>query len=447
MVLYDFSEQPAGEKHPSFEKRFAALPQQRMIASFIDILIFYPLIYLCTSPLIRLIQHDFFFGSEVSHAFGMVTAFFIGNLLLLFLLTFVNLAFAQTPGQKILKLRVRSFYHQPLTLLQAFQRSLGWMVGVYCAGIPFFEILTHPQRFTFYDRMSETFVESKDPRFQAYGPMDFEVLFGRWVLLSAFLFVCLYGAIFWNIWIQTQKKEAALAGYVSGELCETLTAELIDREKRLELALLLAYVNPQHVDCLNKEVSGFWFKAQGNSDLVSRDKVNSPQDQMTLHHFLRFPSLSLADYVSICQEDNQICLLLRYLDNERSGKKVSDFEKKDIIDQLRHFGQRHLLTNWIIFNEDLKAKNFLAAESRLTDLQMEVGGEVPELIPLFEKKQVQLAWSARDALENAQSGVQIRSPANARSINSKPDKSPGIASPLYEAAEIVEKFEIRYGIQ
>ncbi len=403
MVLYDFSEQQEQKKSIQF-----APPHQRIVASFVDLLLLYPASFLLVSPLVRQIREEFLQGTPYALLVSFVSSLLFVNLIFLFMMTFSFLVFQATPGQKLFSLRVRSFHKDRLTLGQALQRSFGWILSLMLLGIPLIEVLTHRFRLVFYERMSETYVETLEKKWLVFPPVDFEILFGRWVFGMTLGFFSILGFAQWSGWVKEQMQNAVLYASEQGELCSELNPEFIDREKRLNLALVLGYANKEKASCFEQEFSGFWFK---HSEM-KQEITKVPEMQMTLHHFMSFKDMKYSEYADFCNEESQVCLLLQYLELKRNKKSSSiTLSKSEIVEKLRLSADRILLTDWILFQEDMKAKRFLPALSRLNELEKTIGDEAEDLAYHLENDFIQLAWSARDS-QAEPSGPQLRLPAS-----------------------------------
>ena len=68
------------------------------------------------------------------------------------------LGHGQTPGKRLLRIRVVSLTHGHLSLWHAVERSLGYAASVLEGGFGFLQYYIHPNRQTVHDRIAETIV-------------------------------------------------------------------------------------------------------------------------------------------------------------------------------------------------------------------------------------------------------------------------------------------------
>lgn len=73
------------------------------------------------------------------------------------------LGHGQTPGKRLLRIRVVSLSHGHLTLWHAVERSLGYAASALEVGFGFMQYFIHPNRQTVHDRIAETIVV-QEPR-------------------------------------------------------------------------------------------------------------------------------------------------------------------------------------------------------------------------------------------------------------------------------------------
>jgi len=71
----------------------------------------------------------------------------------------------QTPGKRLLRIRVVSLTHGHISLWHAMERALGYSASALELGFGFLQYFIHPNRQTVHDRIAETIVV-KEPRRQ-----------------------------------------------------------------------------------------------------------------------------------------------------------------------------------------------------------------------------------------------------------------------------------------
>jgi uncharacterized RDD family membrane protein YckC len=64
----------------------------------------------------------------------------------------------QTPGKRLMKIRVISLVHEHLTLWHSVERSMGYGASILEGGFGFMQYFIHPNRQTVHDRIAETIV-------------------------------------------------------------------------------------------------------------------------------------------------------------------------------------------------------------------------------------------------------------------------------------------------
>jgi len=78
----------------------------------------------------------------------------------------VYLGNGQTPGKKILRIRIVSLVHDHVGFWHALERALGYGASALEAGFGFFQYFLRPDRRTVHDRIAETIVVSDSGRSQ-----------------------------------------------------------------------------------------------------------------------------------------------------------------------------------------------------------------------------------------------------------------------------------------
>lgn len=82
---------------------------------------------------------------------------------------FTWLTGGQTPGKRLLGIRVVSLTHERLTLWQCIERALGYVASTLELGFGFLQYYLHPNRQTVHDRIAETIVVRTGPSLISAG--------------------------------------------------------------------------------------------------------------------------------------------------------------------------------------------------------------------------------------------------------------------------------------
>jgi uncharacterized RDD family membrane protein YckC len=69
----------------------------------------------------------------------------------------------QTPGKRLMKIRVVSLTHEHLSLWHSVERALGYAASALEAGFGFWQYFVHPNHQTVHDRIAETIVIDASP--------------------------------------------------------------------------------------------------------------------------------------------------------------------------------------------------------------------------------------------------------------------------------------------
>lgn len=259
MVFYDLGYSPHEiENH----KRNLQTPilADRIVACFIDFLINLPVLFLVLSPLIQVFEKNNFYGDlSVSWQF-FFAIFFIGFHVFVGSLTLQTACFGRTFGQRIMQIQiVRLFqnghHRAPPSLWESFQRCFGYSFSLLLFGAPYLEMMIHPRRLSFYERMSNTFAISTARRFD-YPPSLPEVFFAK-LLLSVFCgILVLVGSIAFFERLERKKISAVMKLQEYSLLCEEISADIEHPLQRISAALAQYYVTHDD-ECLKKEEAAF----------------------------------------------------------------------------------------------------------------------------------------------------------------------------------------------
>lgn len=243
-----------------------ASPQDRVLAFIIDSLFIAPVSSLVASTYIRNLR-DYLLESDPS------PEFFQTQLLMIVLIVISSAClqalmvrfWGQSPGQKILQIRLKS-HTSELSLgrpdfVSLFVRNLGWWFSALLLFFPLFEIYSHPRRRSFYDRLSD--IEVATEKNQDSSPLEFEQrVTKRWGRVAALSLVLLFGTQLIEVErslhrgsLSRQSKEER--GYFCSEFNKFGDA----LEQRLDLAMSLFLNGLTSAECLRKETDfSLWQK-------------------------------------------------------------------------------------------------------------------------------------------------------------------------------------------
>jgi uncharacterized RDD family membrane protein YckC len=90
--------------------------------------------------------------------------------LVLYFGLFVWLTNGQTPGKRLLRIRIVSLAHSRITLWQAVERALGYGASFLEGGFGFVQFFMHRNRCCVHDRIAETIVVREPARVKPYNP-------------------------------------------------------------------------------------------------------------------------------------------------------------------------------------------------------------------------------------------------------------------------------------
>ncbi len=78
----------------------------------------------------------------------------------------------QTPGKRLLKIRVVSLVHEHISLWHSIERALGYGASALELGFGFLQYIIHPNKQTVHDRIAETIVITLKKKVEAHSPED-----------------------------------------------------------------------------------------------------------------------------------------------------------------------------------------------------------------------------------------------------------------------------------
>jgi uncharacterized RDD family membrane protein YckC len=401
--------------------RHIASPGDRLLACFLDFLILGPTVGLFTAIYLRdlrsYVYYDTSGGTEAMVTFLMMA--FIGILAIsLTQALFLTLTGA-TPGQRFLYLRVvgyEPFAGQPIRFSQALLRSFSWWLGAPLLFVPLLEILSHPLRRAFYDRVSDTIVvclKKKNSRPQLAETQ----LISSWMQMFGLgLFAIL-------VMFLHRLEEKTLEGHWTLEkshrdhrVCESIDIGLQDIPKRLDQALSMYFVatssktteaentpeDDSSEDQNEVEKAKGCLEREADFALWQRQKKYHPLAYLAKgilvakseHQRPGSPSVNPGVYDKfICiNQNSEECVFIRYLREKSATNEES----------LRKSGLRMNASRVILMQEAIKQNNFSSALALVDDLM-----ENPDLTPLVSKAYIQLIWKIQMFLsqeENPQLG-------------------------------------------
>lgn len=238
---------------PSFTDRF--------LASLFDFIIFAPIFSFILLPLMQNFEKIWSVGFQNFEFVIFLAVLVVYTCFLAIIFQAASLFwFRTTPGKFFFKLRVVNESGDRLSLHQSFLRSIFWVLEFFFLGIPFLEILSHPQRRAIHDRVSGTMVITIKEK-EDLGPHPVERHFIRQVLMLGSVAFASWIFVFTNYFLKLaergefKKAELEEAGY----LCEDVTSHVKKKEIRMEKALALYLADEISKECLLTEADFvFW---------------------------------------------------------------------------------------------------------------------------------------------------------------------------------------------
>lgn len=260
MVIPDIFDSLKASKssHPSF-----APPMDRFLAGVFDVILYYPFIYLFVIGLKRKLNLIELYGVTTEESIHLwIQLFVIGSIVSVFLLAISYRLFHASIGMRLMKLEVSSLHGGRLTWGQSFTRAGLWWMSSLLFGLPFLEIISHPQRRALHDRGSDTFVITRK-KLRVLPPLPIEGTLVRSLLVaSAFAALAWLGAF-----LELGRNNIVSGKYVIDELtdrgllCEDVTESFnkgtstsLLLEDRLAFASGLYLSGDLTEECLETEI-------------------------------------------------------------------------------------------------------------------------------------------------------------------------------------------------
>lgn len=390
MVFPDISSQP----RKSLESSPWYLPTvaDRVLAFVIDAFLFVPVVLLLTAGQLRDVK-DYTLQNEDSPEATIVWLLLVFSILgfSIFLQSLFTYFWAASPGQKILNLQVVSLTPEKdprITFPQAVLRSIFWWVSSLSFGIPFLEVLSHPQRRCFHDKASDTLLVSRVPTHDD-GPSRMERQFVASWLRMVFLGIIVFGSLYFMKIQQSVKKGLFSREEMEqrGDLCRADISKDISVAQRLDILLSMHLLEESDGECLERESEmALWSKDLQDKPAAYLVKVALQKDREKKQEYQGY----------LCEKfgKSEECELARFM-TEATPRENS-------VKKLKLKGMSLVTSRTLILQDSLKNKNLISAAAIIEDLMRD-----KSLQPYLQKLYVRMAWQMRDGEKAA------RTPANA----------------------------------
>lgn len=296
MVFVDIAGAPTARSKPVL-----APVHDRFLAFAFDVCLWLPIEFLALKPLWKHSQYLAYTAGS-SEEVGVLTV-------LVTVLALAAFAAAQavttwvlgaTPGKRIFKIEVIDLHSgRAPGFNAAFARSMVWLFEILCLGVPFLEVLSHPERRPWHDRIAETLVVTQKAQ-GAEAPHWLEQKFFRniyWIVLSVFVvFVARQFKDFHQAVEHGEFKRAELleAGYLCREF-----GEGVEPHDRIDLGIALYLAGQVSPSCLEGE-SDFLIWTQREASLpwayLARGFLSSERNEAANAEFAKVCELLSADH-------------------------------------------------------------------------------------------------------------------------------------------------------
>lgn len=411
MVIRDLSFPETKESQYSATSALPLGPvTDRFIAFVLDFLILSPVVSFMMASVLRNLKTVLILNSESEEAIVIWALFVVCMLGLSCLLQAVFLYFWKaTPGQKFMQLQVISYPQKPasgesLSFAQCLLRPMGWWGGVALLGVPFLEILGHPLRRSFHERLSDTLVVSLKQESSDF-PLAIEA---RYIGSTMWIFFG-FGTVLALALMGKAYKAAVTEGTAGGKevsqaFCPEVSPQKYQDQQRLDMALALYFAEEVDEACVYTEAQkAVWdsegeFKALGQlaMGVISEDQKESKDY-----------------YNKVCASSakSEACAISNFLDSSA----------KDRGNVLRRAGLGLVSSRILLMKNSLESANYISAMGLARDLEKE------EILQSFlDRVVVRAAWSLNDKLKAEKSS---RHPASA------------------DEEKVIQFFKKRYGIE
>lgn len=280
-----------GPQNSNDQKLKFAPVSDRVLASVVDLALFWPVFSLVLSGLVRQMQYRYYASPDSLEFLALLVVLIVCYLGLSILVQAMCWSIiGATPGQLFFQIRIlRTKDHKHLTLYSALLRAGLFWFEFLTFGVAWLEVFSHPERRTFHDRASESGVYTLKVIGGADAPSMMEQRLVK-NLLTVVLSFCLL-----LVFAQTTSlyKRAVKGKFKESELVEqeALCADVSARDpvQRLDTALALFESDELDAECLQAEIDfAFWKQDSGEQSWASlAEAILSKHDQKMKDEYLK----------------------------------------------------------------------------------------------------------------------------------------------------------------
>lgn len=266
---------PSDSENLSLHQKPSGAPlADRMLALAFDLCLWVPSLLLLVKPIWREFQyHQMLSPGSTEAMLFMAIGLGVSVVLIVFAQTLMIARWGTTPGKRIFQISVvRLEDGARLSWGASLLRACTQLFELCLLGLPFLEILSHPERRPWHDRLAESHVVSlKGRSFEA--PHWLEQRFFRNLYWGFSLSVVLmFGSFMWKTHQQLavgafKREELRDSGYLCESLQDVKSSELLgESESRMDFALAMYNAGLVSSECLESEADfAFWTQ---NSELL-----------------------------------------------------------------------------------------------------------------------------------------------------------------------------------
>lgn len=389
----------------SFESSAETQPRvapvfDRLLAFFIDFLIFMPVVSLVGAGVLRDVRVTMIVDAGSAAASILWLSLIAGSVVFCILAESLCLyRWGGTPGQIFLQLDVKPWpVREKLTLLQCLARTTLWWVSLPLI-LPLLGVYTNRYRRAFHDRATDTLVVTRkvegDP-----GPLEFEVRFFRsWSQM--FVLFALFVAAGTLVELHRMTRAGAFASNdEESPLCEEVDPSLAG-PARVDHAVAGYLAGRWEESCLEREAEyAIW----------SGEDADRPLANVAMGIALAGDGETAKAYLSrACELEakGEACGIAMFLQSE----------KNDRGDWLRRAGLSTVTSRLLLVRESIDRGQVPSAVSLIKDLR-----DVKEIGTWLQRQEVRAFWKLKDQ-------VRGRRPASD------------------ESRRLLEEFEARYDLR